>query len=209
MSNTRKPQKPDFEKILDWIEDKLPPEEAEAIADQISSDETARAEADWLRAFSRVSEETVIGSPPPEVREELARRFESFTEGRRQPGLLRRVLAALSFDSGLDPTFGVRSAGCQEAQRQYIYSTDLADVALNLQPRPGGKLDLLGQVLPDGEEEPDDFTVQILQGGVEAAEAVSADDLGEFTFEELETGTYEMILATERYEILIPPFELR
>ncbi len=209
MSNTRKPQKPDFEKILDWIEDKLPPEEAEAIANQITSDETARAEADWLRAFSRVSEETVIASPPPEVREELARRFESFAEGRRQPGLLRRVLATLSFDSGMQPAFGVRSVGCASPQRQYIYSTDLADVALNLQPRPGGKLDLLGQVLPDGEEEPDDFTVQILRGGVEAAEAVSADDLGEFTFEELEPGSYEMILATERYEILIPPFELR
>jgi hypothetical protein len=202
-------QKPDFEKILDWIEGKLPPEEAEAMAERMSSDGEARAEADWLRAFVRVSEETVMKSPPPEVRAELSRRFEDYAEKRRRPGLFQRVLASLTFDSGMQPAFGVRSARAAEVQRQYVYSTELADIALSLQPRPGGKIDLLGQVLPEGEEEPDEFTVQLLRSGVEAAETISADDLGEFAFEELEPGTYEMILATERYEILIPPFELR
>lgn len=206
MSNT---QKPGFDKILDWIEGRLPPEEAELVAAHVADDEEARADADWMRAFARVSEEAIISSPPPEVREELARRFETFAEERRQPGIFQRVLATLSFDSGMQPAFGVRSAAAKEVQRQYIYSTDLADVALNAQPRPGGKLDLLGQVLPEGEDDPDDFTVQLLRGGVEAAEIVAADDLGEFAFEEIEPGSYEMILATERYEILIPPFELR
>lgn len=201
-------EKPGFEGILDWIEGKLPPKEAETVSAQVAADEAALAEADWLRAFARVSEETVLHSPPPKVRSLLERRFEAYAEARRGPGLLKRLLATLSFDSGMQPAFGVRSAGAAEAQRQFIYSTDLADVALNAQPRPGGKLGLLGQVMPEGEENPEEFTVQLLRGGVEAR-LTSADDLGEFAFEELEPGAYEMILSAGRYEILIPSFELR
>lgn len=204
MSNSKKPN---FDEILDWIEGRLPPQEAEAIAGRVASDEAARAEADWLRAFARVSEETVIESPPPGVRETLSRRFESFAAERRQPGLLQRLSAALSFDSGLQPSFGVRSAGAKEAQRQFIYSTDLADIALNVQPRVGGKFDLLGQVLPSGEEDPEEFTVQLLKGGVEAGLA-AADDLGEFAFGEIEAGVYELVVNIGNYEILIPPFQV-
>lgn len=206
-------QRPDFDRMLDWIEDRLPPEEAENMAERVASNESARADAEWLRAFARVSGETIIGSPPAEVREELRRRFEAFAgerraEERSRPGIMRRVLAALSFDSGMQPALGVRSAGCSEAQRQFIYSTDLADIALNLQPRPGGKLDLLGQILADGDEDPEGFTVQLLRKGVEAGIA-DADDLGEFAFEEIEPGRYEIIISAGRFEILIPPFDLR
>lgn len=205
MANT---QRPDFDTILDWIEGRLPPEQAEAVAGRAASDEAARSDADWLRAFVRVGGETIIDSPPAEIRDELRRRFESLARERGRPGIIHRVLAKLSFDSGMRPALGVRSAGCREARRQFIYSTDLADIALNLQPRPGGKLDLLGQVLPGGGEVPEGFTVQLLRKGVEA-DISDADDLGEFAFEELEPGRYEIIISAGRYEILIPPFELR
>ncbi len=205
MPNSRKPG---FDEILDWIEGKLPPEEASLLAERVAGDEAARAEADWLRAFSRVSEEVVMASPPPEVREALSRRFEYFAEGRRQPGLLQRLFATLSFQGGMQPAFGMRSVGSSEAQRHFVYSTEVADVSFSVRPRRGGGLDVFGQVLPNSDDvEPDEFNVHLIRD-IADSETAPASDLGEFTFEGVSEGTYEMILATEQYEILIPPFEL-
>ncbi|MGH3086094.1 MAG: anti-sigma factor family protein [Rubrobacteraceae bacterium] len=199
--------KPGFEEILDWIEGKLPPERAQAVARHVATDEAARAEADWLRAFSKTSEDVVLHSPPPRVHEGLEHLFDAFAEKRREPGLLRRFIASLSFEGGMQPAFGVRSVGSNEAQRHFVYSTELADVSFSVRPRRGGGLDVLGQVLPNGEEEPGDFGVQIIRD-IGFSDLTYADDLGEFIFEHLQEGTYEMVLTTERYEILIPPFEL-
>ncbi|MBA2375522.1 MAG: hypothetical protein M3494_15725 [Actinomycetota bacterium] len=205
MSNSRKPG---FDEILDWIEDRLPPEEAEAIAARVAADDEARAEAEWLRTFGEASEGIVLDSPPSEVRAEISRRFEGFAEGRRQPGPLRRLFATLTFEGGMQPAFGVRSVA-PEAQRHFVYSTDLADVSFSVRLRRGGGLDLMGQVLPNGDDvEPDEFGVHLIRD-IGASETALADDLGEFAFEGVSEGTYEMILATERYEILIPPFQLR
>ncbi|MBA2693127.1 MAG: hypothetical protein H0U65_11645 [Rubrobacter sp.] len=206
MPNSRKPG---FDEILDWIEGRLPPGEAEAVAEHVAADEDVRAEAEWLRSFAKASEDIVFDSPPAEVREEISRRFEGFAEGRRQPGLFRRFIATLTFEGGMEPAFGVRSVGSPEAQRHFVYSTDLADVSFSVRPRRGGGLDLTGQVLPNGEDiEPDEFGVHLIRD-IGVSETALADDLGEFAFEGISEGTYEMILTTERYEILIPPFELR
>lgn len=205
MPNSRKPG---FDEILDWIEGRLPPGEAEAVAEHVAADEDVRAEAEWLRSFAKVSEDIVLDSPPPEVRTELSRRFEGFAEGRRQPGLLHRIFATLTFEGGMEPAFGVRSVGSPEAQRHFVYSTDLADVSFSVRPRRGGGLDLMGQILPNGDEDPEEFGVHLIRD-IGASEMFRADDLGEFAFENLAEGTYEMILATERHEILIPPFRLR
>jgi hypothetical protein len=205
MPNSRKPG---FDEILDWIEGKLPPEEAEAVAARVAADEEAVAEAEWLKAFAEASGNIVFDSPPAEVREEISRRFEGFAEG-RQPGLFRRFIATLTFEGGMEPAFGVRSVGSPEAQRHFVYSTDLADVSFSVRPRRGGGFDLMGQVLPNGEDiEPDEFGVHLIRD-IGVSETALADDLGEFAFEGISEGTYEMILTTERYEILIPPFELR
>lgn len=204
-----KPRKPSFEEVLDWIEGRLTPEEAERTADLVAADAQARAEAEWLRNFIEVSEETVLDSPPPGVREELSRRFEGLAEERRQPGLLHRLFATLTFEGGAEPAFGVRSVGSPEAQRHFVYSTELADVSFSVRPRRGGGFDLMGQVLPNGEDiEPDEFGVHLIRD-VGVSEMVLADDLGEFSFENAPEGTYEMVLTTEHYEILIPPFQLR
>ena len=105
----------------------------------------------------------------------------------------------------------MRSAGGQEGQRQLIYSTDVADIALNLRRRPGGSgLDLDGQIFPTGEDaEPGDFAVQLHGGGATELGTATTDDLGEFSFEDVPTGEYQTIISGERVEILITPVELR
>lgn len=198
----------DVETLADWAEGRLPEEEARAVERRLAeADEATRAEAEWLREFYRASKDVVLEDPPAGQRDELAKVFEAYAEGRRQPGTLRRLTATLSFGGGLQPLAGVRSAGGSEGQ--LVYSTEAADVALNFRRRPGnGKLDLDGQVFPNDDEEPQAFGVQILRGTDEVG-ATATDELGEFAFEGVSPGEYQILVSSAEVEILISPVELR
>lgn len=199
-----------FERLADWSDGRLPEEEARAVEESLAeADEATRADAEWLRAFSRASKDVVLEDPPAGQRAELASIFEAYAEGRRQPGPLKRFVATLSFEGGPQPLAGVRAAASQESQGQLVYTTETADVALNFRRRPGsGNLDLDGQVFPNDDGEPDAFAVQILRG-VEEIGVTATDELGEFAFEGVAPGEYQMLLSSERVEILISPVELR
>jgi hypothetical protein len=199
-----------FERLADWVEGRLSEEEARAVEEQVAADEATRAEVEWLRAFARMSENTVLEEPPQEVRGELVRRFDAYAEGRRTPGFLQHLIANLSFDSGLQPAFGVRSGASQAAaQRQLIYTTGAAEIALNIRPRPrDGRLDLDGQVFPADDADPASFSVQLLSGADEVS-LTATDELGEFGFESVPPGAYQVLVSSDRVEILIPPVELR
>ena len=199
-----------FSQLVDWVEDRLTEKEARAVEEQVAvADGATLADVAWLRKFVRATEDSVLESPPPEVRRTLIDRFEAHAEGRRPPGLLKRVFATLTFDGGLRPAVGVRSAGAQGARRQLVYSADDLDVALNFLPRAGDKnFDLDGQVLPrDDVSELGSFSVQLLQGETELGITVT-DDLGAFAFESTPSGVYEIILSTDRVEVAIAPVEL-
>jgi hypothetical protein len=83
------------------------------------------------------------------------------------------------------------------------------DVALDILPRDHEErsLDLEGQLFNDEETDLGIFGVQLLQEGTEVGTTVS-DDLGEFAFESVPPGVYEMLLSTDQYEIMLPPVEL-
>lgn len=201
----------DIETLADWAEGRLPEEEARAVErDLAEADGATRAEAGWLQAFFRASRDIVMEDPPAGQREALAAAFEAYAEGRRRPGPLRpfrRLVATLSSGVGPRPFPGVRSAGGPEGQ--LVYTTEAADVALNLRRRPGnGKLDVDGQVFPNGDEEPEAFGVQILRG-VHEVGTTATDELGEFSFEGVAPGEYQILVSGARVEILISPVELR
>jgi hypothetical protein len=195
----------EFTRLVDWVEGRLSEGEARAVEEQVAAAGSAtRSDVAWLRAFERISEETVIASPPDEVREELIERFEAYAEGRQHPGLLQRLVATLTFDSNLRPALGLRAAAVPEPQRQLVYSTDAADVALHVRPRPhDGHFDLNGQIFPVSSADSGTFGVQLLEGASEVA-TTAANDLGEFKFEAVSPGVYEVLASNERVEIRIP-----
>src|SRR5918998_5001425 len=194
----------EFIRLVDWVEGRLSEGEARAVEERVAADSATRADVAWLRAFARVSEETVIASPPPEVREELIERFEAYAEEKRHPGLLQRLVATLTFDSNLRPAPGLRAATAPESQRQLVYSTGAADVALHVRPRPrDGLFDLNGQIFPANSAAPGAFGVQLLEGASEVA-TTATNDLGEFTFEAVAPGVYEVLASNERVELRIP-----
>jgi hypothetical protein len=123
---------------------------------------------------------------------------------------LRRLAATLTFDSGLQPAAaGMRGADVQEPARQLIYSVEIADIALNIQPRQQSQnVDLIGQILPKSDAPADSFSVELTQSGM-AIGSAAADDLGEFSFENLAPGEYELGLRSQHVDVRIAPVELR
>lgn len=198
-----------FSQLVEWVEGRLPEKEARAVEEQVVvADSATLADVAWLRKFLRATEDSVLESPPPEVRSTLISRFRAHAEGRRTPGLLKRVVATLTLDGGLRPAVGVRSAGTQGARRQLVYSADDLDVALNFLPRARDKnFDLDGQILPRDDVELGSFSVQLLQSETELG-ITATDELGAFAFESIPSGVYEIIISTDRVEVSIAPVEL-
>jgi hypothetical protein len=81
-------------------------------------------------------------------------------------------------------------------------------VALHVRPRPqDGSFDINGQIFPSGGTESGIFGVQLLQGTSEVA-TTATNDLGEFTFEAVSPGVYDVLASDERVEIRIPQVAL-
>jgi hypothetical protein len=199
----------EFGRLVDWVEDRLPEDEARAVEEQVArAHSRTLADVAWLRKFVKATNNAVLESPPPEVRDTLIARFEAYANGQRTPGLLKRVLARLTFDSDLRPAVGLRTAGAQQARRQLVYSAGAFDVVLNLRSRvPNENLVLDGQVLPREDQELKPFSVQLLHGGTELG-LTATDELGSFDLRDIPPGVYDIVLSTDQEEISIAPVDL-
>jgi hypothetical protein len=142
------------------------------------------------------------------VRDVLIERFEAYAEGKQQPSCLQRLGATLTFDSGQQPALGWRAA-TPGLQRQLAYSTEAADVTINVQPRRSDRLLRLdGHIFAIDSTHPRVFGVQLLAGSSEVA-TTATNDLREFAFEPVPPGVYEVIVSSDRVEISIPQVDLR
>lgn len=206
-----KPESIPFSRILDWLEGKLPEDEARAIAEQLPmADEATQADLAWLREFQAIKGAVKMASPSAEVREVLRRHFADYARPRPPPGLFRRLIADLIFDSRTQPVLaGLRSAAAEGLQRQLIYTTEVAEVALNIQPiAEGQRLAVTGQVFPTTDAAPEAFSIQLLRQALQAG-LTTADELGEFAFDGVPADEYEIILSTAQFEVVIPSVPLR
>lgn len=199
----------EFGRLVDWVEGRLPEDEARAVEEQVASaDSRTLADVAWLRKFVKATDNAVLESPPREVRDALIARFEAYANGQRTPGLLKLVLASLTFESDLRPAVGLRTAGAQQARRQLVYSAGAFDVVLNLRSRvPDENLVLDGQVLPREDQELKPFSVQLLHGGTELG-LTATDELGSFALRDIPPGVYDIVLSTDEEEISIAPVDL-
>jgi len=202
-----------MEQILDWLEGRSSAQAAAMVAAQVAgADAALQAQVAWARAFLQLGEAVIVEAPPSALHQKLQ---QLFVEHRRQKqaaeaetGFLQRLVAALTFDSFLQPGLaGVRSTQMLDL-RQLVYSTEVADVALNVRrERALGNHTIAGQLLPTSDLDPATVSVQLLQNDREARITL-ADDLGEFIFMELPAGEYQLILSADQLELLLPPFIL-
>jgi len=202
---------PRFSELLDWLEGRLPPDKARAVAERLqTADAATQADLDWLRLFLQARQSVQFASPPPGVRETLKQRFAAYAEAREPPGPFQRWLATLTFDSRAQPvTAGLRSAAEEGQQRQLIYTTEAAEIALTVQSiLPDKNFIVTGQIFPMGDTPTHTFSIQLLREAGEVALAAT-DELGEFTFSDLPAGEYHMVVSAGQYEVVIPSLHLR
>jgi hypothetical protein len=202
---------PLFSELLDWLEGRLPPEEAQALAARLNTAGTeTQADLDWLRLFHQARQSVQSAVPPPNVRQTLQGRFAAYAETRQPPGLFQRLVAMLTFDSRVQPvTAGLRSVADDTEQRQLIYTSEAAEIAITVQPTlPDKNFTLTGQVFPLRDAPTDAFSIQLLKDAQEVG-LVAADELGEFAFANLSAGEYSMVVSAGEYEVVVSSLYLQ
>ena len=200
--------KPQFSQLLGWLEGELTDAEARLVEQQLeTADAASLADLSWLRDFLGAAELARGTSPPPELGPELVRRFKEFRKMKRSPSIMERLAATLSFDSDLQlATSGARSGPALGKQRQLIYDSDLAEVAVNIHPRSqDSNLTLTGQIYPKKDFSAEGLSIQILllEGPETEAGLAASDELGEFTLESIPQGRYGIIISAESFEIVL------
>lgn len=202
-------QTPDTTQLLDWLENRLSADEATAIAQAIEADAALQAQVAWLRDFLNTSSQVVLADPPAGIHLLATERFAAYAQGKRPPGLIRTFIAALTADNWQRLSMaGVRNVNLRSEPRQVVYSSELADVALNIHAETSGeRFELDGQVFALEDDASGAFVVQLLQDGVEQRLAIG-DDLGKFSLSGLPAGVYELVVSSDEGEIEIGPIEL-
>jgi hypothetical protein len=200
-----KSNRPRFSELLDWLEGRLLPADARAVAERLqSADAATQADLDWLHLFLQARQSVQFASPPPGVRETLKQRFAAYADAREPPSPFQRWLATLTFDSRAQPvTAGLRSGAEEGQRRQLIYTTDAAEIALTVQSiLPDKNFIVTGQIFAMGDTPTHTFGIQLLRDTWEVALATT-DELGEFTFSDLPAGEYEIVVSAGQYEVVI------
>lgn len=200
---------PTAAQLMDWLENRLPADQATTIAQAVERSAALQQQVAWLAEFLQLSRGLVLADPPTEVRQAAVAAFAAHVQAQRPPSLLQRLTAALTADSWQRLSLaGVRNVTLRTDPRQLIFSSDLADVALNIHVERGGQdIALDGQIFPLNDVDPAGFVVQLLQGGIERR-LTTSDAAGKFSLTELPAGEYELVIAGDQAEIELGPIAL-
>jgi hypothetical protein len=120
----------------------------------------------------------------------------------REPSVLRRLIAALSFDSlNTAPAFGVRSG--QSASRQLIYSAEENDIDLRLTLQDDMWI-VAGQVLRE-----DCVGGRVEFDGPSGLVSAELNETCEFTLPPVPPGNYLLRVLMSDVEVEVPRLELQ
>ncbi len=206
---------PSWQQLIDWIEGRLSPVDAARVEQLVANaDERTTADVAWIRAFLRAGDQIALDEPPAELRNTLRASFDAYAgkkieapETDDSPTLLERLVATLTFDSGLQPGLAGARGGELRNMRQLIYSTDTLDLSLSVQHGADGA-HVEGQILPIKDLTLDAFRVRIQQRAQLVADT-SVDAFGLFSFAAIRPDTYQLFLNTEGLSVWIEPLDLR
>lgn len=189
-----------FDKLVDLVEGRLPPAEQAELRAQVAAWPAATAELAWLERTIELMRTDKLEDAPPHIVARVVSRPLGPKPATEQPHLLRRLVAALSFDSLQMPlAAGIRSG--QPAARQLLYHAEDRDLDLRLTPG-GAQWVVSGQVL--GPDEGGQVELYGPSGTVRA----DLNTLSEFTLPPVSPGSYTLILRQGAVEVEIPELEL-
>ena len=185
---------PSFERLIDYLDSRLPEAEATVVATHLATNCTACAESsDWYLQVRTVAKTDDSVEPPAWVVKRALRLFEA--EGHR-PGLVARLgqaMASLVFDSFSRPALaGVRST--ETANRQLLYSAGDYSIDLQIVSSEDAHADVIGQLLRESEstfESVSGLKLEIEREG-KVLFSVFTDEMGEFRVSGIDQGTYDL-----------------
>ena len=190
-----------FAELADLAELRVAPEERAATAAHLAScSDCARGLEQLQQVLELMRTDESVDAP----RDVLAYATNIFSDRKQSqaPSLVRKIVAALTFDSSrnLAPAFGVRSG--QSVTRQLIYSADEADIDLRISATDD-QWSIAGQVLSEACA---GGRVQI--EGEETSETAELDEACEFTLPPVSAGSYTVRLRYGNAEVEISQLTL-
>ncbi|MCA9963728.1 MAG: hypothetical protein KC423_05785 [Anaerolineales bacterium] len=197
-----------FEQLAAWAEGTLSKTETAVIDHQLTqADPDTQATAAWLQTFFRTSREISLPTPPAELRQTLKQRFAAYAQEKRPLSFWQHLLANLTFDSYAQPSLAAARAAVESGTRQLLYTSNLADIALTIQPGQE-PFTLSGQIFSPDLDNLATFVVELHQNEQTLTFTV-ANDLGEFNFNDLHDGVYTLVIGNDLGEMQLPPFRLQ
>jgi anti-sigma factor RsiW len=189
-----------FEKIADLAEGRLLTAERESAKAHLSGCSCCSAQFAHLEQTINLMRADKTEDAPRDVLSSVVNMFRQRAEAK--PSLVRRVLAALSFDSAqVAPAYGVRSG--QATARQMLYSAGDNDLDLRVQPS-GDAWVVSGQVLGECAA-----GGRVELAGADTEIAGELNELCEFTLAAVPSGSYTLRLRLSEVEVEIPELHLR
>jgi hypothetical protein len=191
------PPRPGFATLLDWLEGRLDAADASQVSAGVAEgDDETRATVSWLEGFLATARSFPAPEPPPIVRQNLRQHFARWSRAqaalRAEPQL---VHVTPLFDSRQDLALaGFR--GGDEAEEAYhlAFTTDLADLVIDVRRIADGRVRLDGQVLLGDSSAATVFAAEAVGPGFRVR-TVDGDELGRFTLPEVPTGRCQLELS--------------
>ena len=196
---------PGFERLIDFLDDRLDDAEAARLAAHLSTNCNACDETrNWYLQVKSIAASDDSSAPPSWVVKRAVRIFETAREPRRA-ARVGKAIASLVFDSFARQSLAsVRSTAT--ANRQLLYSVGDYTVDLQVASAEHARADLMGQVLMEGEAAFDlvsRLKLDIARGGKVVC-SVKTDAMGEFKFAGLKYGVYDLTVELSEVTITIP-----
>ncbi|HEX8090869.1 MAG TPA: zf-HC2 domain-containing protein [Blastocatellia bacterium] len=185
---------PSFERLIDYLDDRLDRAEADRFATHLSAGCLQCAETrDWYERVCVIAADDESIEPPSWVFKRAVRVFENRPSHPRIAERIGQIAASLIFDSlAQHAVAGVRST--ETINRQLLYRAGNYSIDLQVAPGEHMRADLTGQVLKEGEAAFESVTGLSLEIFREGGPVLSAQtgDMGEFKISGVECGVYDL-----------------
>jgi hypothetical protein len=195
---------PDFATVLDWVEGRLDEATAAAVAEAAVHDRRVREIVAWLRGFHEAAAALPLVDPPPIVdqrlRQYFIRRSRARVELNREPV---QVVARMLFDSRQDVALvDLRSADDVDELAHLAFTSDVADVVLDVRRLGPGRVRIEGQVLPSDEVDRA-FAVEATGPRMSPVHSVTSDGRGTFRLAELPDRVDKLRMDSDELVVLV------
>jgi len=196
---------PSFEKMIDFLDGRLAATEGSMIERHLTAGcASCESVGHWYRRIKAIAASDQTVEPPGWV---LKRAIKAFMAHREfySSEVPAQMVAILVFDSLSRPEIaGVRSTDA--ADRQLLYSAGGYSVDLQMAQAGAATVNVIGQILREGEQGFDSvfgLPLQLVKSGAPAASTIT-DSVGEFRINGISQGEYDLYFEGRGRRILIP-----